>query len=59
MATIETEIQAIQGICPRHGPVRAIKEVPRVKSPFIVTAPAHGLGKLRPYRCEECGAKVS
>ncbi len=59
MAAIETEIQATQGTCPTHGPVRAVKGVPKVKFPFVVTAPARGLAALRPYRCEECGAKVS
>jgi hypothetical protein len=59
MAMIETEIQTRQGTCPEHGRVQAVKEVPRIKFPFVITAPARGLATLRPYRCAACGAKVS
>ena len=59
MAMIETEIQTRQGTCPEHGRVQAVKEVPQIKFPFLITAPARGMAALRPYRCPACGAKVS
>ena len=59
MATIENETKTRQGTCPQHGHVRAVKEVPKVQFPFLITAPARGLAALRPYRCPACGAKVS
>jgi hypothetical protein len=58
MATLATETQTRQGTCPEHGQVAAVKEVPKVQFPFMITAPARGLASLRPYRCPECGAKV-
>jgi hypothetical protein len=37
----------------------AVKEVPKVQFPFMITAPARSLAALRPYRCPTCGTKVS
>jgi hypothetical protein len=59
MAMIENEINARQGNCPTHGEVRAVREVPKIKFPFVITGPARGLAALRPYRCPECGNKVA
>lgn len=59
MATIENETRTHLGTCPEHGQVRAVKAVPKIKFPFLITAPARGLAALRPYRCPACGAKVS
>jgi hypothetical protein len=59
MATIENEIRTRPGTCPEHGQVQAVKEVPAIKFPFVITAPARGLAALRPYRCPACGATVS
>jgi hypothetical protein len=59
MPTVETETRTRQGTCPQHGQVRAVKEVPKLQFPFMITAPARGLAALRPYRCPSCGAKVS
>jgi hypothetical protein len=59
MATIDSEIHIRTGRCPEHGHVEAVKEVPKVKFPFLITGPARGLAALRPYRCPDCGAKVS
>jgi hypothetical protein len=59
MAMIEKETQILQGTCPTHGSVRASKEVPKLKFPFLITGPARGLASLKPYRCPSCGAKVS
>jgi DNA-directed RNA polymerase subunit RPC12/RpoP len=59
MASTDSETRTRQGACPEHGEVRAVKEVPKITFPFVITAPARGLAALRPYRCPECGAKVS
>jgi hypothetical protein len=59
MAMFDTEIRTRQGTCPEHGRVQAVKEVPAIKFPFLITAPARGLAALRPYRCPACGAKAS
>lgn len=59
MATIENETRTRPGTCPAHGQVRGAKEIPKIKFPFMVTAPLRGIGLLRPYRCPACGAKVS
>lgn len=58
MTTIENEIRTRQGTCPTHGPVMAEKQVPKLKFPFMVTAPARAAAVMRPYRCPECGAKA-
>jgi hypothetical protein len=59
VATIKTETRIRQGTCPEHGQVAAIKDVPKIQFPFMITAPARGFAALRPYRCPSCGAKVS
>jgi hypothetical protein len=59
MAMIDNETRTRQGTCPEHGLVQAVKDVPAIKFPFVITAPARGLAALRPYRCPACGAKVS
>ncbi len=58
MAMTETETRTRQGTCPEHGRVGAIKEIPKIKFPFVITAPARGIAALRPYRCPVCGANV-
>jgi hypothetical protein len=59
MAMIENETRTRPGTCREHGQVVAVKDVPAIKFPFVLTAPARGLAALRPYRCPACGAKVS
>jgi hypothetical protein len=59
MAMIENETRVRSGSCPAHGQVRAEKQVPKIKFPFVITGPARGLAAARRYRCPECGAKVS
>jgi hypothetical protein len=59
MAMIENETVTRPGTCPRHGAVVARREVPKIKFPFVITGLARGFVALRPYRCPECGAKVS
>jgi hypothetical protein len=59
MAMIENETRTRQATCPEHGQVRAVKDVPKIKFPFVITGPARGFAALRPYRCPACGARVS
>ena len=59
MSMIESETRTTQGTCPQHGSVLAVKELPKVKFPFLITGPARGIASLRSYRCPTCGAKVS
>src|SRR5947209_18059433 len=59
LTMMENETRTLQGACPEHGRVRAVKDVPKVKFPFVITGPARGFASLRPYRCPECGGKVS
>jgi hypothetical protein len=59
MALIENETQTRQGTCPTHGRVAAVREVPKLKFPFVISGAARGVAALRPFRCRECGAKVS
>jgi hypothetical protein len=59
VALIENETQTRQGTCPTHGKVTAVRQVPRLKFPFVISGVARGLAALRPFRCPECGANVS
>jgi hypothetical protein len=59
MSLIENETQTRQGTCPAHGRVTAVREVPKLKFPFVISGAARGLAGLRPFRCGQCGAKVS
>ena len=59
MALIENETVTRQGTCPTHGRVTGVKEVPKLKFPFVISGTARGLAALRPFRCRECGAKVT
>lgn len=58
MATIN-ETKTLQRTCPEHGHVRAVKEVPKIRFPIVITGALRGFALLRPYRFPECGAKVS
>jgi hypothetical protein len=53
-----TETQTTTGNCPTHGTVEAVREIPRVTFPPLITAALRALAKRRPYRCPTCGAKV-
>lgn len=59
MPMIENEARTRPGTCPEHGHVQAVKELPAIRFPFLITAPARALAALRPYRCPSCGGKVS
>lgn len=53
-----TETQTKHGDCPTHGTVEAIREIPKVTFPPIITAVRRSVAKKRPYLCPECGAEV-
>ena len=55
---MHSETRTVQGSCPTHGSVQAVKELPTIRFPFLLTASARGLAILRPYRCPECGART-
>ena len=59
MTRSNNEIRTRQGNCPTHGAVAAEKTVPAIKFPLVVTGIARAGSLLRPYRCPDCGAKVS
>lgn len=59
MSKLDNEIRTRQGECPTHGRVQGEKRLPKLAFPFVITAPAHGFAAMRPYRCPDCGAKVS
>jgi hypothetical protein len=59
MSMIENETLTRAGTCPRHGSVTAEKELPKLKFPFLLTAPARAVAAARRYRCPRCGAKVA
>jgi DNA-directed RNA polymerase subunit RPC12/RpoP len=58
MSMIENETVTRAGTCTQHGRVTGEKELPKIKFPFLVTAPARALARTRGYRCPQCGAKV-
>jgi hypothetical protein len=51
------ETQTLAGDCPTHGTVDAVREIPKVSFPPIVTAIMRSVAKRRrPYRCPTCDA---
>ena len=53
-----TETQTRTGDCPTHGTVDAIREIPRITFPPIVSAIRRALAKREPFECPTCGAPV-
>ena len=47
-----------QGVCPEHGVVEAVKEVPAPSFPFIVWLAQRAMTPLRAFRCPQCDSKV-
>jgi hypothetical protein len=39
--------------------VKAEKQLPKLKFPFIITGVARGLAAARRYHCPACGAKTT
>ena len=58
MAMIENETRVRPRTCPTHGQVKAEKQLPKLKFPFVITGPWRALSALRPYRCPTCGARA-
>lgn len=51
------ETQTLAGDCPTHGSVDAVREIPQVTFPPIITATMRAVaGRRRPYRCPKCHA---
>ena len=59
MGLLTYEIRTQEGTCPRHGPVAGIKPLPSLKFPILITAIARGAAAMLPYRCPECGGRIS
>jgi hypothetical protein len=59
MALTDSEIRTRKGTCPTHGAVTAEKQVPKLKFPIVVTGVARATAAMKPYRCPDCGAKVT
>ena len=59
MPMTDSETRTRRGTCPTHGQVVAQKQVPKLKFPIVVTGIARGTAAIRPYRCPDCGAKVT
>jgi hypothetical protein len=59
MATMEQQTRTRLGECPTHGQVTAEKQVPKLKFPIVATGLARLAAEIRPYRCRDCGARVS
>ena len=59
MAKEKFRVAAIDGRCPTHGEVKATKEIPNPGFPYIVYLFERTSAALQPYRCPECGEKVS
>jgi len=54
-----TETQTQTGTCPTHGTVEATRELPRPSFPFVFYAARRVIAARRPYRCPDCGARVT
>jgi rRNA maturation protein Nop10 len=48
-----------QGTCPTHGSVLAVKEVPAFSPPGLFFLVSSLLNPMRPYKCPQCGQRVS
>jgi hypothetical protein len=58
MSMFKYETRTRHGRCTTHGQV-SVKQVPKLTFPFVITGVARGLAAGRPYRCPQCGAKLS
>jgi predicted RNA-binding Zn-ribbon protein involved in translation (DUF1610 family) len=59
MAGTETKQVTRAGTCETHGTVQAVKELPVFRAPGLFWAFRYLRSLSKPYRCPECGAKVS
>jgi len=52
-----TETDTLAGDCPTHGTVDAVREIPKVTFPPVITAVMRAVAvRRRPYRCPTCNA---
>jgi hypothetical protein len=59
MADQATKEKTRAGTCPTHGSVQATKEVPAFTAPGLFYL-IRSLGNpFRPYKCPQCGARVT
>jgi len=59
MAAGSTTQKTKMGNCATHGSVQAVKEVPAFSPPGVFYAIKSLANPFRPYRCPQCGARVS
>jgi hypothetical protein len=51
------ETQTLAGDCPTHGTVDAVREIPKVSFPPVITTLMRTAARRRrPYRCPTCDA---
>jgi hypothetical protein len=51
-------VKTVTGRCPEHGVVRAVKEIPRPRWPFVVYLWQLIAAARAPYTCPRCGRPV-
>jgi len=56
---MSTEVQTRTAHCPTHGRVEAIRELPRIRFPFVYHALRRALAQRRPFRCPTCREPVA
>jgi hypothetical protein len=54
-----TKVKTKAGTCPTHGSVQATKEVPVFTPPGLFYVFKVMGSAFEPYRCPQCGSKVS
>ena len=55
----ETREKTKAGTCPTHGAVQASKEAPVFRPPGLFYVFKAVGSALQPYRCPQCGARIS
>ena len=55
----ETKEKTKQGVCPTHGAVQGVKEVPVFTPPGLFYVLKSLASPFQPYRCPQCGARVT
>jgi hypothetical protein len=55
----ETKQKTKQATCPTHGSVQATKDVPVFSPPGVFWAMKSLGSPLKPYRCPQCGERLS
>lgn len=55
----ETKEKTKSGTCPTHGSVQATKSVPVFTMPGLFYVFKAAANAFQPYRCPQCGSRVS